>query len=79
MVSLVFNIPLSFFARKMSACIFPGPPVYSNDYSEFLSSNLPPLVILYFEIHPRPQNPKTPKPQNPKTPATVVNNQGEYI
>jgi hypothetical protein len=26
MVSLVFNVPLSFFARKMSACIFPWPP-----------------------------------------------------
>jgi hypothetical protein len=29
-----FQCPTVFFCKKMSACIFPGPPVYSNDYSE---------------------------------------------
>ena len=130
MVSLVFNVPLSFFARKMSACIypwppclqqwlfwififklaashyytlkssprpflpifdsfsrwwalfsmshclflqekwvpafFPGPPVYSNDYSEFLSSNLPPLIIILW-------NP----PQDPSSPSLILLVDGE--
>jgi hypothetical protein len=39
-----------FLQEKWVPAFFPGPPVCSNDYCDFLSSNLPPLVILYFEI-----------------------------